>query len=162
MIQLCAAGGIHSRLSAVLVLMEQGLDIGPKSVVEFQKALQGAKSVIWNGPMGVFEMKPFAKGTNAIAQTLAQLTSEVCSWSIDVTTANGNCAYIMVPTTVIAQRQQLLSRIVVAIMGLQTIARAGRNHSDWRGRLCECGQPGRPQQPDEPHQHRRRCKPGAA
>lgn len=53
-----------------------GLDIGPKSIKEFQAALKGAKSVIWNGPMGVFEMKPFAAGTNAISQTLADLTSE--------------------------------------------------------------------------------------
>lgn len=53
-----------------------GLDIGPQSIKEFQAALQGAKSVIWNGPMGVFEMKPFAAGTNAISQTLADLTSE--------------------------------------------------------------------------------------
>ena len=44
---------------------------------EFKSALTGAKSVIWNGPMGVFEMKPFANGTNSIAQTLADLTSEV-------------------------------------------------------------------------------------
>jgi phosphoglycerate kinase len=53
-----------------------GLDIGPKSVKEFQAALQGAKSVVWNGPMGVFEMKPFAAGTNGIAHTLADLTAE--------------------------------------------------------------------------------------
>lgn len=57
--------------------MLQGLDIGPQSIVKFQEALAGAKSVIWNGPMGVFEMKPFAKGTNAIAETLADLTSKV-------------------------------------------------------------------------------------
>ena len=113
-IQLCPAGGVHSRLSAALVLMEQGLDIGPKSVAEFQKALQGAKSVIWNGPMGVFEMKPFAKGTNAIAQTLAELTSEVCSWSLDLTPANGIRGYIMVPTTVIIQKQQLSRKVVAS------------------------------------------------
>ena len=94
-------------------MLEQGLDIGPKSVAEFQKALQGAKSVIWNGPMGVFEMKPFAKGTNAIAQTLAELTSEASSWKIDVTPANVVCGYIMVPRIVIVQNQQL-SRILVA------------------------------------------------
>ena len=43
----------------------------------FKEALKGSKSVIWNGPMGVFEMKPFAKGTNAIAEALAELTSQV-------------------------------------------------------------------------------------
>ena len=40
-----------------------GLDIGPKSVENIKNALAGAKTVIWNGPMGVFEMEPFAKGT---------------------------------------------------------------------------------------------------
>lgn len=56
----------------------QGLDIGPKSIEAFKEALKGSKSVIWNGPMGVFEMKPFAKGTNAIAEALAELTTQVC------------------------------------------------------------------------------------
>ena len=50
-----------------------GLDIGPDSVKEFQKELNECKSVIWNGPMGVFEMDAFAKGTFAIADTLASL-----------------------------------------------------------------------------------------
>jgi phosphoglycerate kinase len=51
-----------------------GLDIGPDSVTTFQAALADCKSVIWNGPMGVFEMDKFAKGTEAIARTLAELT----------------------------------------------------------------------------------------
>lgn len=51
-----------------------GLDIGPDSVKVFQDALADCKSVLWNGPMGVFEMPSFAKGTEAIAQTLAGLT----------------------------------------------------------------------------------------
>jgi phosphoglycerate kinase len=51
-----------------------GLDIGPDSVKTFQAALADCKSVIWNGPMGVFEMEKFAAGTNAIASTLAELT----------------------------------------------------------------------------------------
>ncbi len=51
-----------------------GLDIGPDSVKTFQAALADCKSVIWNGPMGVFEMEKFAAGTNAIAKTLAELT----------------------------------------------------------------------------------------
>lgn len=51
-----------------------GLDIGPDSVKTFQAALADCKSVIWNGPMGVFEMDKFAKGTEAIAHTLAELT----------------------------------------------------------------------------------------
>ena len=50
-----------------------GLDIGPKSIELFSKALADAKTVVWNGPMGVFEMSNFAKGTNAIAKVLADL-----------------------------------------------------------------------------------------
>ncbi len=50
-----------------------GLDIGPKSIELFSKALADAKTVVWNGPMGVFEMPNFAKGTNAIAKVLADL-----------------------------------------------------------------------------------------
>jgi phosphoglycerate kinase len=51
-----------------------GLDIGPDSVKVFQAALADCKSVIWNGPMGVFEFDKFAAGTDAIAHTLAGLT----------------------------------------------------------------------------------------
>jgi phosphoglycerate kinase len=51
-----------------------GLDIGPDSVKVFQEALSSCKSVIWNGPMGVFEFDKFAVGTEAIARTLADLT----------------------------------------------------------------------------------------
>lgn len=51
-----------------------GLDIGPESVKLFQAALADTKTVIWNGPMGVFEFDQFAKGTEAIAQTLAEIS----------------------------------------------------------------------------------------
>lgn len=51
-----------------------GLDIGPDSIEVFQKALGDCKTVIWNGPMGVFEFEKFAAGTKAIALTLADLT----------------------------------------------------------------------------------------
>ena len=50
-----------------------GLDIGPKTVELFSDALKEAKTVVWNGPMGVFEMPNFAKGTNAIANVLAEI-----------------------------------------------------------------------------------------
>ena len=50
-----------------------GLDIGPKSTELFSDVLKSAKTVVWNGPMGVFEMSNFAKGTNAIAKVLADL-----------------------------------------------------------------------------------------
>lgn len=51
-----------------------GLDIGPDSVKTFQDALADCKTVIWNGPMGVFEMEKFAVGTEGIAHSLAGLT----------------------------------------------------------------------------------------
>ena len=51
-----------------------GLDIGPDSIKVFQDALLGCKTVIWNGPMGVFEFDKFAAGTEAIAHSLADLT----------------------------------------------------------------------------------------
>jgi phosphoglycerate kinase len=53
-----------------------GLDIGPDSVKVFQDALKQCKSVIWNGPMGVFEFDKFAAGTEAIANTLSELTDQ--------------------------------------------------------------------------------------
>ena len=53
-----------------------GLDIGPESVKAFLTALEDCKSVIWNGPMGVFEFDKFAVGTEAIARSLATLTGK--------------------------------------------------------------------------------------
>lgn len=50
-----------------------GLDIGPKTIELYKEALKDAKTVVWNGPMGVFEMPNFAKGTNEIASVLAGL-----------------------------------------------------------------------------------------
>jgi len=50
-----------------------GLDIGPKTIEKFEDIIKDAKTVIWNGPAGVFEMENFANGTNAIAKALAQL-----------------------------------------------------------------------------------------
>lgn len=47
------------------------LDIGPKSEELFAKALEGMKTIVWNGPMGVFEMSNFANGTNAVARAVA-------------------------------------------------------------------------------------------
>lgn len=55
----------------------QGLDIGPDSLKTFQDALSDSKTVIWNGPMGVFEFEKFAKGTYGVANTLAELTPKV-------------------------------------------------------------------------------------
>jgi phosphoglycerate kinase len=54
----------------------QVLDIGPATVAEFRQLLDSAKTVVWNGPMGVFEMDNFAKGTNAVASIMADLTGK--------------------------------------------------------------------------------------
>ena len=52
---------------------EMGLDIGPKTQALYADALKDAKTVVWNGPMGVFEMSNFAAGTIAVAKALADL-----------------------------------------------------------------------------------------
>ena len=53
-----------------------GLDIGPDSIKTFQDALADCQSVVWNGPMGVFEFEKFAKGTEAIAHSLEEITGK--------------------------------------------------------------------------------------
>jgi phosphoglycerate kinase len=52
------------------------LDIGPKTIERFRDALKGARLVVWNGPMGVFEFERFATGTNRIATLLAEMAGE--------------------------------------------------------------------------------------
>jgi len=52
---------------------KQGLDIGPESELLYADAIRGAKTVFWNGPMGVFEIPELAKGTAAVAQALTQV-----------------------------------------------------------------------------------------
>ncbi|UCG61302.1 MAG: phosphoglycerate kinase [Candidatus Zixiibacteriota bacterium] len=54
----------------------KGLDIGPASIKLFADSMAGARTVVWNGPMGVFESKPFAAGTFAVARMLADLTAK--------------------------------------------------------------------------------------
>ena len=54
---------------------QEGLDIGPETVARFAEIIRGAKTVIWNGPMGVFEMPNFAHGTAGVAQALADATA---------------------------------------------------------------------------------------
>lgn len=53
----------------------QSLDIGPQSAIAFGNVIKNAKTVLWNGPMGVFEMSNFAEGTNAVAEALVEATS---------------------------------------------------------------------------------------
>ena len=52
------------------------LDVGPETVKLLQSKLAGLKTLVWNGPLGVFELPPFDEGTNAVAQAAAQLTQE--------------------------------------------------------------------------------------
>ncbi len=78
-IDVVAAAEFKADADAVIVPADQVpadrmvLDIGPESIAAFQQMLAGAKTVVWNGPLGVFEFPKFAKGTFAIAQTLADL-----------------------------------------------------------------------------------------
>ncbi len=51
-----------------------GLDIGPRTIEQYRGKIIAAKTVVWNGPMGVFEMEPFAAGTKAVAEALAEAT----------------------------------------------------------------------------------------
>ena len=55
----------------------EGLDIGTKTCELFAKVIASAKTVVWNGPMGVFEFEKFAVGTKAVAQALAENTDAV-------------------------------------------------------------------------------------
>lgn len=66
-----------SRIVSADAIPEQwkGMDIGPETVKLFSDEIRKAKTVVWNGPMGVFEMAPFAAGTNAIARALADATA---------------------------------------------------------------------------------------
>jgi len=52
-----------------------GLDIGPKTIATYKNKIAGAKTIVWNGPMGVFEMPAFAQGTIAVARAVADATS---------------------------------------------------------------------------------------
>jgi phosphoglycerate kinase len=50
------------------------VDIGPETEALYRKEIEGARTVVWNGPMGIFEMKPFASGTRAVADALVSAT----------------------------------------------------------------------------------------
>lgn len=67
-------GDIQTVASDAIPEGYMGLDIGPKSVELFQQALQGSKTILWNGPMGVFEMGNFENGTKQVAYTVAEAT----------------------------------------------------------------------------------------
>jgi phosphoglycerate kinase len=65
-------GGGEPVYSAVIPADQMGLDIGPETVETFRSMIAGAKTVIWNGPMGVFEQPPFDRGTVALAKAVAE------------------------------------------------------------------------------------------
>ncbi len=64
----------HHTVSGDIPENEMGLDIGPETVETYRQILLGAGTIIWNGPMGVFEMPNYARGTVAMAETLADAT----------------------------------------------------------------------------------------
>lgn len=61
----------HTVPSAQVPARELGLDIGPRTVEEFARTIADAKTIVWNGPMGVFELEPFSAGTRGIATAIA-------------------------------------------------------------------------------------------
>jgi phosphoglycerate kinase len=66
---------LHSRKTIPIEFTNAGLvglDIGAETVAHFTRALEGARTIIWNGPMGMFEEKPFDEGTVAIARAVAE------------------------------------------------------------------------------------------
>ena len=72
--QICATGQIPDGW--------QGLDIGPDSIKLFSEVVMNSKTILWNGPMGVFEFENFATGTNAIAEAVVKATEENGAFSL--------------------------------------------------------------------------------
>ena len=69
-----AADAAHDVVAANAIPADRlGLDIGPESVAAFAGALSGARTVFWNGPMGVFELAPFAAGTRGVAEAITKI-----------------------------------------------------------------------------------------
>jgi phosphoglycerate kinase len=64
--------GADNRVVTEIGAGDIAVDIGPKTIEKYAKAIQSAKTVIWNGPMGIFEMPPFDKGTVALAKAVAE------------------------------------------------------------------------------------------
>jgi phosphoglycerate kinase len=67
-------GAAHAVSRDAIPANEAMYDIGPRSAEQFSRIVRGAKTVLWNGPMGVFETPPFDAGTRAVAAALAQAT----------------------------------------------------------------------------------------
>jgi phosphoglycerate kinase len=75
----------------------QGLDIGPESIKQFVEVIKASKTILWNGPMGVFEFPNFATGTNAIAEAVVDATEKNGAFSLigggDSASAVNNAGY---------------------------------------------------------------------
>jgi phosphoglycerate kinase len=67
---------VTSVVSGNIPADKEGFDIGPKTRAEYVQIIAGAGTVVWNGPMGVFEKKPFAEGTRTVAQAVADATAK--------------------------------------------------------------------------------------
>ena len=108
-----------------------GLDSGEKTSEEYVKALEGAKTIIWNGPMGVFEFDNFAKGTLAVAKAVADATEK---GAISIV-GGGDSIVVKFPTSqlVAAQRLNTLKvkfflalMLLTALDVLQSLLATGR------------------------------------
>ena len=75
----------------------EGLDIGPESIKLFEEVVRTSKTILWNGPMGVFEFPNFAIGTDAIAKAVVKATEENGAFSLigggDSASAINNAGY---------------------------------------------------------------------
>ena len=68
-------GAAHETVDIAGIGDRLGVDIGPKTSELFAEAITGAKTVLWNGPMGIFEMEPYSHGTKAVARAIAEATN---------------------------------------------------------------------------------------
>jgi phosphoglycerate kinase len=69
-----AAGAEHQVTEGAVPEGWMGLDIGPQTIAAYEEIIGGAKTIAWNGPMGVFETPPFDKGTLSVARAVAVAT----------------------------------------------------------------------------------------
>lgn len=85
-VDLVAAAGIDQPETAEPVAVDalpadkMALDIGPETIKRYQAAVADAKTIIWNGPMGVFEVDAFAQGTNLVAEAVGAQQGQFYRW----------------------------------------------------------------------------------
>ena len=73
--ELTAGAASTATAGADIPDIQLGVDIGPRSIAAFQTVVQSARTILWNGPMGVFEMSPYDRGTRSMAEAVASLSS---------------------------------------------------------------------------------------